>query len=712
MDGNDVERGESRAINRADVSMAEHMELAGLDLQLLSSKADSPAAGVRPATADSFAQTSNLAQDVKDPNASKGNVYLDMDHHRFSNCSLGPQLSLTRDESSQVRKPVGLHVSFESLSYTVMVGKGCCNSFPLKLLDRVTGYFPPGEMTALMGPSGCGKTTLLDVISGRKNSGHIEGEVLYGATPASQSFLRRSTGYVEQFDTLVDNLTVREMLRYTAAMKLPRTHSRDEKDDRVEAIIAKMSLERCQDTIIGNSSKRGISGGQCKRVNIAVSILTDPLVLYLDEPTSGLDSFTADEVMSYVHKLCKDGITVCATIHSPSPSTFQLFGRLLLLLAGRVVYFGSNGDACVRYFMGTAGLMPVGTSPPERWQQAEWIVEFTTDAGNKGRRDELASLFQSSLYGSKIEQRHLELRALYTRDGDDLTVEALEKDDPRKGKSTSVPTWYAIQQMFWFRTLRNYKDPMFLSARVVDKFIAGGIVMSLFHGRGGHSNIKDQTQLAAALFMWATQPAFSSAGYIPTIMLERQLYLREINDGLYLPLTYYVTKWIQEILLAIPVTLIFCGCIYGALSLTGNFFIWWIAYYLAQMTSIAVAFTFATLCPTIDFANGAVPSFGGTLLFFVGFLIPLNQIPAWWIWYSYFDYLRYTYVSMMVNEFDQSSYTNTEFTCQNQTYAGVLAYYGMEDQAVWWNLLALFGYWVFFTLSAFACLIIINWGRR
>ena len=124
-----------------------------------------------------------------------------------------------------------------------------------------------------MGPSGCGKTTLLDVISGRKTRGTIEGVVHYGTSEASKSFLSRNTGYVEQFDTLVDNLTVREMLEYTAEMKLPHTKPKVEKKAAVEKIVAKLSLEKCCNTVIGNATQRGISGGQAKRVNIGVSII-------------------------------------------------------------------------------------------------------------------------------------------------------------------------------------------------------------------------------------------------------------------------------------------------------------------------------------------------------------------------------------------------------------------------------------------------------
>ena len=105
-------------------------------------------------------------------------------------------------------------------------------------------------------------------------------------------FLRRFTGYVEQFDTLVPILTVEEMLRYTAELKFEVTVPAEDKAKAVEHIIDTLALDTCRSTLIGSPSHRGISGGQAKRVNIGISLISSPSVLFLDEPTSGLDSYT------------------------------------------------------------------------------------------------------------------------------------------------------------------------------------------------------------------------------------------------------------------------------------------------------------------------------------------------------------------------------------------------------------------------------------
>ena len=94
------------------------------------------------------------------------------------------------------------------------------------------------------------------------------------------------------------------------------------------------------------------AGGQCKRVNIGIALVTNPRVLFLDEPTSGLDSYTSNEVMTVVKGLTRTGITICATIHNPTPYCFNLFDRLMILLHGRVVYSGENGARpCSRVFL-------------------------------------------------------------------------------------------------------------------------------------------------------------------------------------------------------------------------------------------------------------------------------------------------------------------------------------------------------------------------
>lgn len=216
------------------------------------------------------------------------------------------------------------------------------------LIRDATGAVSPNTMTALMGPSGAGKSTLLDLLAGRKTTGTVEGQILFNGVPRTPS-LKRTIGYVEQTDMLLGTVTVRELLMYTARFKLPATLRKAELQRRVQEVIEELDLGSCADSTIGTAQVRGISGGQAKRVNIGIELITQPRVLFLDEPTTGLDSATAHDVMSICRQIANRGRTLLVTIHQPSTDVFLLFNRLLLLVKGEIVYF-DDAQSAVGYF--------------------------------------------------------------------------------------------------------------------------------------------------------------------------------------------------------------------------------------------------------------------------------------------------------------------------------------------------------------------------
>uniref|UniRef100_A0A061SAM0 p-loop containing nucleoside triphosphate hydrolase protein n=1 Tax=Tetraselmis sp. GSL018 TaxID=582737 RepID=A0A061SAM0_9CHLO len=603
----------------------------------------------------------------------------------------------------------GLMVSFKNLTYTVRSRKQ-----HLTLLDDVTGFFKPGEMTALVGPSGSGKTTLLDVLAGRKTAGKVEGQILFGNEPPTKAFLRRRTGYVEQFDTLVENMTVFEMLFYTAQMKLPHTMGKASKKRAVEDLLQRLGLEQARNTLIGGQSLKGISGGQAKRVNIGVSLITDPYVLFLDEPTSGLDSFTADEVMMFVKSFAGAGITICATIHSPSPKCFELFDSLGLLVQGKFVYFGKNLRHATDYFY-EQGLSETPFQPESDFP-ADWLVALVTSANRLG--DEEVQKFTDTYKNTLAKKVEKDLgREIEHINRENLTgaVTATMKLDARSKYSTSTPEWWALAVYFHHRTLKNLRDPLFLSARIVDKAIVVSIAASLFYGQASSArdecSFRSAQQTAAALFMWTAAPMFSAAAYLPTFMLERALFRRERSDGIFNFLTYYVAKWIEEVIIAVPFSLVFCGIVYASIGLIGNFGVFWITWLLTLLTAIGLSFCFAMLSPTLDFANGSVPSYGGTLLYFMGFLISLNEIPPWWTWYSYFDFLRHGYVAIMVNEFRNYNLIGKCSGRFDSTF-GILEAYGMQDLNAGHSIGYLMIFLVVFWCGALFLLKYLKYGSR
>jgi ABC-type multidrug transport system ATPase subunit/pSer/pThr/pTyr-binding forkhead associated (FHA) protein len=220
------------------------------------------------------------------------------------------------------------------------------------LLDHVSFKALPGDMIALMGPSGAGKTTLLLTLNGylppTAGQVRINGEDLYLIYDA----LRGSIGYVPQDDIVHPELTVFEAVRYSAQFRLPPDYSDDEIDRRVEETLRDLGLEAVMNLQIGKPEKKVLSGGQRKRVNIALELVTDPVILFLDEPTSGL---AADDTTALVTLLAdltkKTGKTIIMTIHQPAKDEFEKFNLAFIMGYGGVpTYFGPTGEAAYRFF--------------------------------------------------------------------------------------------------------------------------------------------------------------------------------------------------------------------------------------------------------------------------------------------------------------------------------------------------------------------------
>lgn len=151
--------------------------------------------------------------------------------------------------------------------------------------------------------------------------------------------------YVTQENVLLGTLTVRETITYSAHLRLPTSLTKQEVNDIVDATITDMGLQDCSHRLIGNWHLRGISGGEKKRLSIALEILTKPRLLFLDEPTSGLDSAAAFFVVQILRYIAQDGRTVISSIHQPSSEVFALFDDLVLLSGGQTVYSGQANKA-------------------------------------------------------------------------------------------------------------------------------------------------------------------------------------------------------------------------------------------------------------------------------------------------------------------------------------------------------------------------------
>eukprot|EP01026_Neomeris_dumetosa_P044309 TRINITY_DN37288_c0_g1_i5.p1 TRINITY_DN37288_c0_g1~~TRINITY_DN37288_c0_g1_i5.p1 ORF type:complete len:593 (-),score=52.46 TRINITY_DN37288_c0_g1_i5:42-1727(-) len=504
----------------------------------------------------------------------------------------------------------GLIIIMKNVNYTVI--NRANRKETLYLLKDVTGYMQPAEMTALMGPSGSGKTTLLDILAGRKTQGEVTGDILYRGQKASKKFLRKFAGYVEQFDTLISQLTVREMLMYTAELKRSQSESKQQKEQIVTEVIRKLALKVCENITIGSALQRGISGGQAKRTNIGLALVTQPKVLFLDEPTTGLDSYTANDVMNVVKRIVVDGVTICATIHSPTQFAFDLFDSMMMLVRGEVVFFGPNNDSKIKYFESLPG---VGEYE-QGVNTAEWITDIVTSTDRMGIGHVFAEKYRESEMMRKVDEQ---IEKLEKSKGNEITQEMRDLMNVKRVTKTSF--FYGLWILLKFRTLRNLRDPEYLLPRTGDKIAIGFILCTLYAGIGNDYDegyLRNIPSINAIVFMFTALPSFSAAAYVPTIYQERTLYVRERNDGLYRSITYLVFKSIEEMLVGFVSSFFFTLTVFYIIDLQGSFVIAWQVYMCALFIGIQLAYSFAAWSPSLDVANLMMPVTGITFVFFSG----------------------------------------------------------------------------------------------
>ena len=190
----------------------------------------------------------------------------------------------------------------------------------------------------------------MNVLAGKATYGTMTGKIEINGRPDSVFNYSSLCGFVPQDDTMLRDLTIKENLMFYARIRLPASYSDSQCLTIVKDTMSTLGLTHIQDSEIGDATKRGISGGQLKRVNVAMEMVSSPSVLFLDEPTSGLDSTTSFELVEALKVLASKGTNILVVLHQPSYQLFELFDDCLLLgKGGSTVYLGESAQ-CLEYF--------------------------------------------------------------------------------------------------------------------------------------------------------------------------------------------------------------------------------------------------------------------------------------------------------------------------------------------------------------------------
>ncbi|KAJ4320367.1 hypothetical protein N0V94_003441 [Neodidymelliopsis sp. IMI 364377] len=522
---------------------------------------------------------------------------------------------------------------------------------PLEILSGVDGIVEAGEMLALMGPSGSGKTTLLNVLAHRVATANatIQQTLAINGAPTNLASFRKLSSYVEQEDALVGSLTVRETLHFAAQLALPSSVSKAERKARIEGLLSSFGLHGQADTIIGTPIRKGVSGGQKRRVSVAAQLMTSPRILFLDEPTSGLDSAASWEVMSFVRELAKKHkFLVIASIHQPSTTTFELFDKLLLLSKGKVAFNGPISE--INHYFGGLGYdeqMPMYMNP------AEYVIQLVnTDFS----RDHAKSTQQLS---------HLHTSWSHSSNAASISTriqEASRSHDPTTTSTTkqaSANPFLLTLTLIHRSFIKSYRDIVAYGIRVA-MYLGLAIMMGTVWLRLSPTQANIQA-FTNAIFFGGAFMSFMAVAYIPSYLEDLALFRKERANGLYGPTAFIISNFLIGIPYLFLIAMLFSIVAYwlGNFAPSGAAFFTWVMWlFLDLLAAESLVVLLSSLIPIFVVALAATAFANGLWMCVGGFMVQPEALNVFWRYvFHYIDYQAYVFRGMMVNEFGKRNYS-------------------------------------------------------
>lgn len=431
-----------------------------------------------------------------------------------------------------------------------------------------------GQLVAIMGGSGVGKSTLLSLLNGSLTP--QSGSITINGHDISEPGAKELIGYVPQDDLLIEELTVYENLWFTAKLCFEGMPE-EEIDRKVMAVLTNLGLDAARDLKVGSAINKFISGGQRKRLNIALELIREPAILFLDEPTSGLSSTDTEKVVGLLKGQTEKGRLIVVNIHQPSSDVYKLFDRLWLLDKGGYPIFDGNPIEAVSYFKRAANYADAETStcPYCGNVNPESILNIIDDTSldSKGNRTDTRKVTPKEWHELYLENR-------------DASPEVKESPVPETDQKR--PNVLKQTAIFLRRNIRaKMSDMQYILVTLLEAPVLAFIcaLLTRFVPESGVYTLMDNKNLPSYLFMAIIVSIFlGMSGSAEEIIKDRALLKREK----FLHLSYQSYIWSKMIYMAavcLVQTVLFIIVGNVLIGINGMFWTWWLLLFVVAFLS-------------------------------------------------------------------------------------------------------------------------------
>ncbi|KAK4279543.1 hypothetical protein QN277_011310 [Acacia crassicarpa] len=562
----------------------------------------------------------------------------------------------------------------------------------VNILQDVSGILKPSRMTLLLGPPGSGKTTLLQALANKSDKDlKVSGRITYCGRELSEFVPQRTCAYISQHDLHHGEMTVRETLdfsgrclgvgtRYELLLELLKREkqTRIKPDPEIDAfmkatamsgqettlitdyILKILGLETCADSLVGDEMRRGISGGERKRLTIGEMLVGPAKAFFMDEISTGLDSSTTFQIVRFLRQMVHImDVTMIISLLQPAPETYDLFDDIILLAEGQIVYQGPR-ENILEFFES------VGFKCPERKAIADFLQEVTSKKDQEQYwfiRDkpyqyvsvpDLVDHFNNHYIGQRL---YGELQIPCDRSNSHPAALVTDK--------YGVSRWELFKACFareWLLIKRNAFIYIFKTVQII---VMSLIALSVFLRTGmKYGELQDGTKFFGALFFSLINVMFNGMAELALTLVRLPVFFKQRDFLFYPAWAFALPIWVLRIPLSLMESALWVCLTYYAIGFApsaSRFFRQLLAFFCVHQMGLSL-FRFIAALGRTPIVASALGTFTLLIVFVLGgFVVAKDDIKPWMIWGYYASPMMYGQNAIVINEFLDKRWSSPNF---------------------------------------------------